>query len=124
MTSLLSARALALSLVSALALASAATTQAAPVSNDPDIVTIAVPTADLNLASEAGAKTLVSRIHVAAETICGVEPATIQFDRHRIYEACVKATVDRTVATLDNPVVTAANTGNGPRMTVMAANRR
>jgi UrcA family protein len=121
MTQLFSARALALGLVSVLALAAAAPTQAAPASNDPDMVTIVVPAADLNLASAAGAKTLLARIHGAAEAICGVEPATIQFNMHRIYETCVTGTVDRTVAKLDNPVVTAANSHG---MTVLADNRR
>ena len=121
MTQLFSARALALGLVSVLALAAAAPTRAAPTSNDPDMVTVVVPAADLNLSSAAGAKTLIARIEGAAKAICGVEPATIQLDRRRIYETCVKGTVDRTVAKLDNPVVTAAN-GHG--MTVLAANRR
>ena len=85
-----STRGLALSLVSALAVASATPMRAAPVSNDPNIISVVVRTGDLNLASEAGAKALNSRIRHAAETICGVEPATIQFELHRIYAACVK----------------------------------
>lgn len=89
MTQILSARALALSLASAIALAAAAPTQAAPASNDPDTITVVVPAADLNLTSGAGAKILLARIHRAAETVCGIEPAAIQFDLHRLYQACV-----------------------------------
>ncbi len=121
MTQLYSARVLALSLASAIALAAAAPTQAAPASNDPNIITVVVPASDLNLASGAGAKVLLSRIHRAAETICGIEPATMQFDLGRLYQTCVAGAVDRAVAKLDNPVVTAAN-GHG--MTVLATNQR
>ena len=119
-----STRGLAMSLVSALALASATPMQAATASNDPNVISVVVRTGDLNLASEAGAKTLIARVHHAAETICGVEPATIEFTMHRIYEACVKATVDRTVATLSNPVVEAAYAGTSPGTLVLAASQR
>ena len=124
MTQLFSARTLALSLVSAAVLAAAAPTRAASVWNDPATITVIVPTADLDLAGQAGAQTLIARIHGAARAICGVEPAAIQFELHRLYQTCVSGALDRAVAKLDDPVVTATNAGSGHAMAELAANRR
>ena len=76
---------------------------------DPDAVSIKVSYTDLNLSNPAGAKTLLHRIHEAATDICG-EPdrdlaALIQ------NQACMKATIDRAVASLNDPMVTALNSG-------------
>lgn len=53
-----------------IALALLAATAAAPVAAQADRMTVAIPTADLNLASAAGQRALAGRIHRAARTIC------------------------------------------------------
>jgi UrcA family protein len=60
-----------------------------------------------------GAESLYGRIRVAARIVCqerdGAEPA-----RRQRYTACVKASVDRAVAELDAPLVTALHEQRGP----------
>ena len=85
-------------------------------------MSVNVSVADLNLSSPAGAKIVLRRIHNAAETICGDQPDIRLTARFALYQSCVKATVDRTVASLDSPLVTAQNGGQAAAMTV--ADRR
>lgn len=103
----------------------AATSHAAPTgdgSSDPAAMSVSVSVADLNLSSPVGAKIVLRRIHNAAQTICGSEP-DMRTERFAIYQACVKTTVDHTVASFDNPMVTALNNGGEP-VAVAAADRR
>ena len=102
----------------------AATTHAAPTSDgssDPSAVSVNVSVADLNLSSPAGAKIVLRRIRGAAQTICGSEP-DMRTGRFAIYQACVKTTVDTTVASLGSPMVTALNAGQ-PAPIAVAASR-
>ena len=102
----------------------AATTHASPASDgasEPDTMSVNVSVADLNLASPAGAKVVLRRIHNAAQTICGGEP-DIRSERFAIYQACVRTTVDTTVASLGSPMVTALNQGQ-PTPIAMADRR-
>jgi UrcA family protein len=48
--------------------------------------------ADLDLASQAGVKTLTTRINSAAKTVCG--PAPEYRDSRTAYDACIKSAVD------------------------------
>jgi UrcA family protein len=97
----------------------AASSHASPVgASDPNTMTVSVSVADLNLSSAAGAKIVLRRIHNAATTICGDEPDRRLTERFALYQSCVKTTVDRTVASLDSPVVTAMNGGQPGEMAV------
>jgi UrcA family protein len=102
--------------VAALAiLGAAATTHASPAaeaSSDPSAMSVSVSVADLNLSSAAGARIVLQRIHNAAKTICGDETDVRLTERFALYQSCVKTTVDRTVASLDSPIVTAMNGGH------------
>jgi UrcA family protein len=99
-----------LSAVAALGCAAAA--QGAPVSvasPDPAVMSITVSVADLNLDNRAGAKTALQRIHAAARTVCGQEPDIGAVERLSLYDACIRTSTDRAVASLDSPVATAMN---------------
>jgi UrcA family protein len=106
------------------ALGFAATTHAAPAadwSSDSDAVSVNVSVASLDLSRPADAKVVLQRIHSAARTICGDEPDIRFTERFSLYQSCLKTTVDRTVASLDAPLVAAMN---GGQPDVMAANGR
>ena len=112
-----------LAVLAALGLAPA--THASPAvdgTSDPAAMTVKVSFADLELSSPAGAKSVLNRIHAAAKTVCGGEPDIRLLERSAIYHSCMKATVERAVASLDSPAVTALNAGE-PGAT-MVANRR
>jgi len=102
----------------------AAATHAAPAADaNPDsaAMSVNVSIADLNLSSPAGAKVVLRRIDTAAHIICGDEPDIRVTERFAIYQSCLKTTVDRTVASLGSPLVTAMN---GAQPAVMASNAR
>ena len=108
------------------ALGCAAAVHAAPAavsSSDPAVLRIAVSVADLNLSSRAGAKTALQRIHVAAKTVCGEEPDIGAVERRSLYDACIRTSSDRAVASLDSPIATAMN-GGGRSQAMVVANRR
>ena len=48
--------------------------------------------ADLNLSTEGGMKTLITRIHGAAKNVCGPEPDSREWQTS--YQACIKAASD------------------------------
>ncbi len=81
-------------------------------------VSIKVPVADLNLASDAGARAALTRIRHAAKEICGggAEPSLIQQTQFR---SCVSGTVERTVAAMNLPTLTAVSEGH--HVTAMAS---
>jgi UrcA family protein len=97
---------------------------ASPAVSDPDTVTVKVNIADLNLSSQAGASTVLRRIHEAADQICGGAPSIKDLVAFSAYKSCVTSVTDRTVASLDNPYVTAMNGGARKSSTVLASNPR
>jgi UrcA family protein len=78
---------------------------------DPDTVAVKVSLADLNLNHEPGAQIALRRIYSAAHEVCGAEPTPSALREANLYRTCLKTTADRAVATLDSPLVTAANAG-------------
>jgi UrcA family protein len=78
--------------------------------SDFDAMSLRVSYADLNLDSAAGAETMLRRVHNAALSICGDEPSA-PLERVMVYRSCVRATVNRAVATLGNPRVAEMNGG-------------
>lgn len=102
----------------------AATAVSIPVcaaSPDPDVISVRVSLADLNLAGKPGAAVALRRIRKAAETICGDKPMVIELARVELYDDCARAAVGRAVASLDNPTVTALYTGRTARSPEMAS---
>jgi UrcA family protein len=100
------------------ALGFAASAHAAPAMSPPSgpgAISVQVSIADLNLGGGAGAKAALRRIRNAARDVCVDELNPL---------ACMKDTIDRAVAALDNPIVTALNTGRGRPATVLAASSR
>ena len=88
-----------------------------------DTVTVKVQASDLNLHSEKGASVALKRIQVAAERICGGEPDSRALAEGIAYRACYRSTVDRTVASLDNPIIASLN-GPSRSATVLAVGPR
>jgi len=79
---------------------------------------------DLNLASEAGARAMLSRINRAAKSVCGLDTDD-ELDGRQEYFRCIHATVDRAVTTLQSPLVTALNgAGHDKGQVVLAASKR
>ncbi len=76
-----------------------------------DTLSVKVPYQDLNLSSQAGAKVMLQRIRNAASTICGPAP-TDPIDRMNNYAPCVTEVTNRSVASFNNPFVTALNGGD------------
>ncbi len=71
----------------------------------------AVTYADLDLSREAGAQILIQRMRAAAAKVCGPAPDLRQMEMHRVYVACVNDTLQRSVASVNAPVVTSLYQG-------------
>ena len=78
----------------------------------------------LDLHSEQGARLALSRIRQAAKDVCGVpvDAGPIWADNRP--NLCVTAVVNRAVAKLDDPNVTALNSGHGRLAAQLAADER
>ncbi len=94
--------------IASLALAALAATSA----QAQDARSVRVSVAGLDAHSEIGARVILQRIQSAAATVCG--PAPILIDRSRLYEPCVRDITERTVAGLNNPVLTAMTSNQAP----------
>jgi UrcA family protein len=68
---------------------------------------------DLDISNVQGAKILVKRIRQAAEQVCET-PAGLGETSIQKHLNCVRDTVKETVASLNNPVVSAVYNGNQP----------
>jgi UrcA family protein len=71
---------------------------------------------DLDISSEAGARSLLSRIRRAANYVCSGGDWVIQMNRGAAFQACVQRSSSRAVAELGNPVVTAMYDGSAIRL--------
>ena len=74
--------------------------------------TESVSYSDLDVSTPAGAKVLLARIKRMAERVCG-DYSNQDLDRKAEHTACVRETVNETVAQLDNPVLTALAKSDG-----------
>ena len=88
---------------------------------DPEVITVRVSVADLNLASAPGASVALQRVRRAAATICGDAPSAKELGRTMLYSACLRSTVGHAVASLGDPVVTAAYEGRSARSPQVAS---
>ena len=107
--------------IAALGLASFAQAALAGPSSDPNQSSVRVSLAGLDLHSEAGAKIALHRIQSAATDVCGVETdARLIVGWNR---SCTTQAVERAVADLGNPIVTALYAGTGQPTTLASSGR-
>jgi UrcA family protein len=93
-------------------------------SSNEDTVSVRVSYGDINLGSQAGAKTMVARIHRAAEQVCGPQPDHKALDLTRSYDRCVSSAVGGAVASINRPSVTALNGRQSPLAPIALASAR
>lgn len=91
--------------------------------SDFDQVSIKVHVGDLDLSTSEGAKAALSRIHKAAQQICGPDQDLKDLNSRSQFDQCVSQAVDRAVASLDRPMVTAANGHHTPPVRIAATSR-
>jgi UrcA family protein len=72
------------------------------------VPSVTVRYGDLDIGSPAGAHALLRRIEAAANTACGGAQDIRPLDRWAVFEACRRSAVDRAVAQVDSPTLTAA----------------
>ena len=94
-----------------LALGLAASAHAGPraASSDSETISVRVSLIDLNLDREAGAKVALRRIRNAAAIVCGGDLSPSLRNLSSPYQACQRDAIDRAVATLAVPTVSALN---------------
>ena len=103
-----------------LALAAVTLVGAAPVAaqSRDDTVSVSVRYGDLDISNSAGAEIMLRRIDKAAVQICGGKPDQRLLGERVAFEKCRASTIDRSVAALNAPMVTAA-AGRSNRMVAM-----
>jgi UrcA family protein len=103
-------------------------TTCALAANPGDQVTVRVSTTDLNMASEAGARTALRRIQDAADETCGgdvVLPGADRTQGEQIQsQYCAQAVVKRTIASMNLPALTAVSEGRPVPSALASADRR
>jgi UrcA family protein len=67
-----------------------------PVTSGPRIVNVSY--SDLNVRTEDGGQALLDRIQLAAETVCGPAPSSIDGQATYTYNTCILVAVDSAVA--------------------------
>ena len=82
-----------------------------PARNDPDALETIVRFSDLDLNRAAGAEQMLVRLERAAGDVCGEAPSPREVGKRSRYRACVATTLDRAVASIDAPLLTARYTG-------------
>jgi UrcA family protein len=81
--------------------------QAQPRDGWSDTAQIEVPHGDLNLSSPVGAERMLGRIRQAAIRVCGGRPDLRDLREVRAFKACTRIAIERAVAELGAPLVTA-----------------
>ncbi len=94
-------------IASALRLAVFAATLALPVSAQAAAYQVVVHYGDLKLSNAAGAQSLLLRLKAAARQACGGTVGRGELRILRDYHTCLNASLDRAVATVDAPMVSA-----------------
>ena len=92
--------------------------------SSPDSQAERVSLAGLDLHSERGASLALSRIRQAAKDVCGVPVDIGPIWASARPNTCVITVVDRAVTKLDDPMVSALNSGHGGSGAQLAAGRR
>lgn len=81
-----------------------------------DAPTTTVRHDDLNLNGATGAGVMLGRLQAAAHRVCGATPLPQELAATSRHRACLTETVDRAVARLNAPLVTARHHGRDPAM--------
>lgn len=68
-----------------------------------------ITVADLDLATDAGARSALRRIEAAAQLVCGPQPSPREFQSYLDWKGCVKTGVANAVVQLNNPKVAGLN---------------
>ena len=82
-------------------------------------VSIKVSIADLNMASEAGARTALRRLQYAADEACGGDIADQTLGEQMQFRTCAKQALQRAVEAINQPALTAVSQGR--HVTAMAS---
>ena len=106
----------------AAALGFATSTQAAPLHETPEVRTVRVPIADLDLRRDAGTKVAMQRIRHAAKVVCGYEARPLSVQRYQQYTACIRSAVGDAVVTLSTEIA-AQRAPAIPRHAILTAHR-
>ena len=106
------------------ALGSAISAQASPpVSPTPEVISVRVPLADLDLGAKAGAAAALNRIHKAARFICGSEAGFSTLHNYLLYQACIKQTSGAAQASLSAQIALAQNGQPADRAVILVSSR-
>ncbi len=97
--------------VAAAALAICATGAVAAPADDSQMISVKVSTSGINLNDPAGAKLVMTRIHNAAEALCGYRPDSRLLAQVAVYDSCVSQTVDRAVRSSHMPSLAQTDDG-------------
>ena len=88
-------------------------------SNTPDVPSVTVRYADLDLSTSAGANALYRRIQAAAKQVCS-SPGTDPIEQFA-WRSCYSSAVGDAVRKVNSPLLIAVHTGKPVAMTAMAA---
>ena len=106
------------------ALGGAISAQAAPaMSPAPELVSVRVPIADLDLGGKAGAVVALNRIRNAARFVCGTEAGFPTLSRYVVYQGCIKRTLGVAQASLTAQIALAQNEQPGDRAVILVSSR-
>jgi len=86
-------------------------------SNTPDVPSVTVRYADLDLSTSAGANELYQRIQAAAKQVCG--PPGADLIEQTGWRRCYRMAVGDAVRKVNSPLLIAVHTGKPPAMTAM-----
>ena len=106
----------------AAALGFATSTQAAPLHETPEVRSVRVPIADLDLRRDAGTTVALQRIRYAARVVCQDEGRPLSVQRYQQYKACIRSAVGDAVVTLSTEIAAQRNAAL-PREAILTANR-
>ncbi len=90
--------------------------------DDGEVPSAKVQYGDLDLTTKAGGKAMLVRISHAAIAVCGPRPYDPIWARYE-FDPCVNRAIDRAVARLNNPIVSALNGGKASKDAVALASR-
>ena len=109
---------LTLSVAIGVAAKAAPATQTSPAQmSDTGVTSVTVPTSDLNLSRQDGAKALLGRLHRAAIIACGGRPETLlDLASVQAYNACIRTSLNGAVDQVRAPLVAALYRGHDEAM--------
>ena len=85
-----------------------------------DVVSVKVNVADLNLATRAGAKSMLERLRTATRDICGYAPSPANIQAMTDYHACFDQTLAGAVRAVGSPLVSEAFAESGGTSSALA----